>query len=96
MQLVTSDTFSRFDEQEFELAKDDTINQIEQIKANPNAIASVEFKTLLYGDAHPFAKTVLGDKQTVNDTTLVDEDEKYFTPSLASSMLWETSNNRTL
>lgn len=87
MQLVTEVILSpRFDEQEFELAKDDTINQIEQIKANPNAIASVEFKTLLYGDAHPFAKTVLGDKKSVNDITLDDLKgyyEKYFTPSLA-------------
>ncbi|TKB02485.1 insulinase family protein [Alteromonas portus] len=87
IKLVTEVILSpRFDEQEFELAKDDTINQIEQIKANPNAIASVEFKTLLYSDAHPFAKTVLGDKKSVNDITLDDLKgyyEKYFTPSLA-------------
>ncbi|OJF68629.1 peptidase M16 [Alteromonas sp. V450] len=87
IQLVTEVLLSpRFDEQEFELAKDDTINQIEQIKANPNAIASVEFKTLLYGKGHPFAQTVLGDKQTVSDITLTDVKayyDKYFTPSLA-------------
>ena len=87
IQLVTEVLLSpRFDEQEFELAKDDTINQIEQIKANPNAIASVEFKTLLYGKGHPFAQTVLGDKQTVSDITITDVKayyDKYLTPSLA-------------
>jgi zinc protease len=87
MKLLTEVVLSpRFDQEEFELAKDDTINQIEQIKANPNAIASVEFKTLLYGKEHPFAKTVLGDKQTVDDIAIEDIKtyyNNYFTPSLA-------------
>ena len=61
----------RFDEKEFELAKDDVINQIEQIKANPNAIASVEFKSLLYGKTHPFARTTLGDIESVQNITPV-------------------------
>jgi len=87
MKLLTEVVLSpRFDQEEFELAKDDTINHIEQIKANPNAIASVEFKTLLYGKEHPFAKTVLGDKQTVDDIAIEDIKtyyNNYFTPSLA-------------
>lgn len=64
--------FPRFDEEEFSLAKDDIINQIEQIKANPNAIASVEFKALLYGQDHPFSQTVLGDTNSVSAMTLTD------------------------
>ncbi|WP_334059356.1 M16 family metallopeptidase [Alteromonas sp. S005] len=72
----------RFDEKEFELAKDDVINQIEQIKANPNAIASVEFKSLLYGKTHPFARTTLGDIESVQNITL-DDLRKYYTNNVS-------------
>ena len=73
MELVSEVLLSpRFDEEEFYLAKDDVINQIAQIKANPNAIASVEFKALLYGKGHPFAQTTLGDIESVNNIVLDD------------------------
>lgn len=64
--------FPRFDEKEFELAKEDVLNQIEQIKANPNAVASVEFKSLLYGRSHPFSQIPLGDIESVNNIVLDD------------------------
>ncbi|AGP82426.1 peptidase, M16 family protein [Alteromonas mediterranea MED64] len=76
----------RFDEAEFALAKDDVINQIEQIKANPNAIAAAEFKALLYGNAHPFAQTPLGEKESVTAISLDDIKAFYrknISPSLA-------------
>lgn len=87
MELVSEVILSpRFDEAEFELAKDDVRNQIEQIKANPNAIASVEFKTLLYGKAHPFARTTLGNVESVQNITLDDLQAYYksnFSPVVA-------------
>ena len=87
MALVTEVLLSpRFDEAEFALAKDDVINQIEQIKANPNAIAAAEFKALLYGNAHPFAQTPLGEKESVTAIRLDDVKAFYrnnISPSLA-------------
>ncbi|APE02491.1 peptidase M16 [Alteromonas mediterranea] len=87
MALVTEVLLSpRFDEAEFALAKDDVINQIEQIKANPNAIATAEFKALLYGNAHPFAQTPLGEKESVTAISLDDVKAFYrsnISPSLA-------------
>lgn len=87
MALVTEVLLSpRFDEAEFALAKDDVINQIEQIKANPNAIAAAEFKALLYGNAHPFAQTPLGEKESVTAISLDDVKAFYrnnISPSLA-------------
>lgn len=87
MALVTEVLLSpRFDEAEFALAKDDVINQIEQIKANPNAIAAAEFKALLYGNAHPFAQTPLGEKESVTAISLDDVKAFYWkniSPSLA-------------
>lgn len=87
MALVTEVLLSpRFDEAEFALAKDDVINQIEQIKANPNAIATAEFKALLYGNANPFAQTPLGEKESVTAISLDDVKAFYrsnISPSLA-------------
>lgn len=87
MALVTEVLLSpRFDEAEFALAKDDVINQIEQIKANPNAIAAAEFKALLYGNAHPFAQTPLGEKESVTAISLDDVKAFYrknISPSVA-------------
>nr|WP_231130073.1 pitrilysin family protein [Alteromonas mediterranea] len=87
MALVTEVLLSpRFDEAEFALAKDDVINQIEQIKANPNAIATAEFKALLYGNAHPFAQTPLGEKESVTAISLDDVKAFYrknISPSVA-------------
>ena len=86
MQLVSEVVLSpRFDEEEFELAKDDTINQIEQIKANPNAIAAVEFKALLYGQDHPFANTALGDMQSVPSITIEDV-KAYYDKNISPSL----------
>nr|WP_232367982.1 pitrilysin family protein [Alteromonas mediterranea] len=87
MALVTEVLLSpRFDEAEFALAKDDVINQIEQIKANPNAIAAAEFKALLYGNVHPFAQTPLGEKESVTAISLDDVKAFYrknISPSVA-------------
>lgn len=62
----------RFDSKEFALAKEEITNEIAQIKANPNAIAAVEFNALLYGEGHPFANSVLGSKDSVAQIELAD------------------------
>ena len=76
----------RFDATEFDLAKDDVINEIKQIKANPGAIASVEFGELLYGEEHPLAQPVIGSVDSVTAIEVSDLKqyfERNFTPTLA-------------
>ena len=62
----------RFDQEEFALAKDEVLNDIKQVKANPSAIASLTFAELLYPEAHPFAKPVIGSTSSVEAITLDD------------------------
>lgn len=76
----------RFDATEFDLAKDDVINEIKQIKANPGAIASVEFGKLLYGNEHPLAQPIIGSLESVASIELSDLSayfDKNITPTLA-------------
>src|SRR5690606_3102032 len=42
----------RWDEEEFKIARQQVLSRIKQIKANPNSIAELEFKKLIYGPNH--------------------------------------------
>ena len=61
----------RFDADEFELSKQRVVNALQQRQANPGAVASDVFQTLLYGD-HIRAESGLGDLDTIDDITLDD------------------------
>jgi len=76
----------RWDAEEFDLAKLRVLNQLEQSKANPNAIANNEFAALIYGEDHIFAKNILGSKKSVETITLDDlkaYHAEYLSPSVA-------------
>lgn len=61
----------RFDPDEFELSKQRVVNALQQRQANPGAIASGVFQTLLYGD-HIRSESGLGDLETIDAITLDD------------------------
>ncbi|MGJ8684902.1 MAG: M16 family metallopeptidase [Nonlabens sp.] len=67
----------RFDETEFELLKQNVLSQIEQRKANPNAIASNEFSKLLYGEDNLLSKNNSGNEQSVNAISIQDLKDYY-------------------
>ncbi|AGC75599.1 zinc protease [Nonlabens dokdonensis] len=77
----------RWDKEEFELIKKQTISRIQQQKASPRAIASNEFAKLIYGNQHLLAQNNLGTEQSVANITIEDLKDyynSYFTPKLAS------------
>lgn len=76
----------RWDEREFELAKQSTLSQIAQQSANPNSIASNTYNKLLYGEDHILSYNPIGTTTTVESITLDDLKsyyENYFSPSIA-------------
>lgn len=76
----------RWDEREFELAKQSTLSQIAQQSANPNSIASNTFNKLLYGENHILSYNSIGTTPTVENITLDDLKAYYnanFSPSVA-------------
>lgn len=77
----------RWDKDEFELLKKQTISRIQQQKASPRAIASNEFDKLIFGKDHILAQNNLGTEKSVANITLEDLKDyytKYITPQLAS------------
>lgn len=62
----------RWDETEFNLAKEATINSIKNMSANPNIIAANEFNKLLYGNNHLLANNLFGTEESVNAINLAD------------------------
>ncbi|ALM07405.1 peptidase M16 [Sediminicola sp. YIK13] len=62
----------RWDEQEFELLKQSSLSQIEQQKANPNNIASIEFAKLIYGENHILSHNNIGTEASVRSITISD------------------------
>lgn len=76
----------RWDESEFDLAKQSTLSQIAQQTANPNAIATNAYYKLLYGDNHILSYNPNGTSTSVESITiedLKDYYQNYFTPTLA-------------
>ncbi|HAC15205.1 MAG TPA: peptidase M16, partial [Bacteroidetes bacterium] len=62
----------RWEESEFELAKQSTLSSIAQQSANPNSIATLKFNELLYGTDHILANNPQGSDESVNAITLED------------------------
>ncbi|MFD2532553.1 M16 family metallopeptidase [Gracilimonas halophila] len=76
----------RWDEREFELAKQSTASQIAQQSANPNSIASNTFNKLLYGDSHILSFNPIGTTNSIENITLDDLKTYYdtnFSPAVA-------------
>lgn len=74
----------RWDEEEFKLAKQQAISQIQQQKASPNSIADDEFRELLYGEDHILSYNILGTEETVERINLEDL-KNYYNQNLSPS-----------
>ncbi|MEN8815637.1 MAG: pitrilysin family protein [Nonlabens sp.] len=62
----------RWDKNEFDLIKQQTLSQIQQQQASPRAIAGNEFDKLMFGNDHILAQNNLGTKESVENITLED------------------------
>ncbi|WP_026839287.1 M16 family metallopeptidase [Gillisia sp. JM1] len=62
----------RWDKAEFKLAKQQVLSQLQQQQANPNSIAEIEFKKLIYGKDHILSKNILGTAKSVEAIALED------------------------
>ncbi|REJ76039.1 MAG: insulinase family protein [Acidobacteria bacterium] len=77
----------RWDEKEFDLAKQSAISNIRQQMANPNAVANLQYGELLYGKNDIRSKNVLGTVESVETITLDDLKKyhsMYISPSVAT------------
>ncbi|MDT0676036.1 M16 family metallopeptidase [Autumnicola musiva] len=79
----------RWDEQEFKLAKQQVLNQIQRLQADPNSIASNEFRKVIYGKNSILSHNTLGTKTSVEKITLQDLKDYYnnYLSPLSSSFL---------
>jgi zinc protease len=80
----------RWDEEEFSLIKQQVISRIQQEKANPNNIASNEFRRLVYGEDHILSHNNIGNEDTVERIKLQDLKayyNNYLSPHLASFLV---------
>ena len=59
-------------EADFERVKSAALTDIRGRDANPNAIASLAFNRMIYGDAHPSGRAISGDYKSVESITLAD------------------------
>ncbi|MFC1555216.1 M16 family metallopeptidase, partial [candidate division KSB1 bacterium] len=77
----------RWDEKEFELIKQRTINTLQQQEGDPNTIAANVFRKLLYGEANIFSNNTLGTAESVESISIDDLKEfyaDYFSPSVTT------------
>ena len=75
----------RWDEQEFDLAKEATLNRIIGQQADPNRIAANAYNILLYGREHILSNNSMGSQASVEAITLDDLKAyyaSYFSPSV--------------
>lgn len=80
----------RWDEKEFDLIKQSTLSNLEQQKANPNALASNYFDMLIYGEDSILGKNNLGTPQSVKAIALADLKSyytNYISPSVAKMQI---------
>jgi zinc protease len=80
----------RWDEQEFDLAKQSIMSRIAASSAQPNSIASNAFNELLYGEANILSNDILGTQLSVESITIQDLKNYYannISPSLADYLI---------
>jgi len=75
----------RWDETEFELAKEDILSNIKQQQVRPNAVAANQFNKLLYGSKHLLANNLIGNDNSVKQIKISDL-ESYYTNYLSPSL----------
>lgn len=75
----------RWDAKEFELIKQSVKSQIQQQRGNPNAVATMQFNKLLYGDANMRSRSILGTAATVDSITL-DDLKAFYTKNISPSV----------
>jgi len=76
----------RWDLEEFELIKQQTIDRIQRLKSNPNAIAGQEFNKVLYGENHILAQNLSGTEQSVKAITIQHLKDYYTTHVLPQAL----------
>lgn len=77
----------RWDEREFDLAKQSVLSQIAQQQSNPNSIAALEFNKLLYGADNILSNSSLGTAESVESITIDDLKsyyEQFLSPTVAN------------
>lgn len=77
----------RWDEEEFNLIKIRTVNQIKRSDANPTTVARRVYNKLLYGKDHIFSYPTVGTVASVEAITMDDIKDfynKYFSPSVST------------
>lgn len=74
----------RWDEKDFEKIKQEILTSIKGREANPNAIASLSFDKLIYGEDHIFSLPTNGTEESVSSITL--DDLKQFYKNLSPKM----------
>jgi zinc protease len=80
----------RWDEEEFELAKQSVVSRIAASRARPNIIADNSFNELVYGKDHILSNSILGTQISVESITLQDLKDYYaanFSPSVADYLV---------
>lgn len=79
----------RWDEKEFALLKQQTLESINRSKANPNAISYQVFNKLVYGDSHIFSRTSSGPKESV-ESIEIDDLKNYYAANISPSVAFIT------
>lgn len=75
----------RWDEREFELAKQGVLSQIAQQQSNPNNIAGRQFNKLIYGEGNIQSYSPLGTTESVEAITM-DDLKAYYDTNLSPSV----------
>ncbi|MGH8855047.1 MAG: M16 family metallopeptidase [Telluria sp.] len=75
----------RWDEKEFALIKQSVLSQIRQMEADPNAVASNNYRKLIYGTEAIRSRNILGTAETVNAIT-IDDLKRYYAAYLSPSV----------
>jgi len=72
----------RWDEKEFEIAKDQTIQNLKRMEASPTSIASSVFGKLVYGPDNVLANQVMGTQKSIEVLT-IDDLKAYYQQSFS-------------
>jgi zinc protease len=75
----------RWDDEEFELAKLRILNQLEQEKSNPNAIADNIYAQITYGPEHILSHNIIGTKESIESIT-IDDLKSYYDTNFAPNI----------
>lgn len=75
-----------WDAEQFKLTKQDIESQLAQQLSSPNAIASLTYARLMYGEEHILSQNILGTKESLSTITIDDlkaYHQQYYSPKAA-------------